>query len=98
MLQTFKFTISKLPSLARKSLGWVFIFLLTSCTNPGGPAQSVKIVISPEAGAVARRASEILAREITERSGAKVSTEGKADFTVELAIQSGIGTDRKSVV
>ena len=62
MLQTIKFAISKLPSLAGKSLGCVFIFFLSSCTNSGDPAQSVKIVLSPEAGAVAQRASEILAR------------------------------------
>ncbi len=93
MLQTIKFAISKLPSLVWKSLVWIFIFLLTSCTNPEDPAQSVKIVLSPEAGAVAQRASKILVREITERSGAKVSTEGKADFTVELALESGIGNE-----
>lgn len=76
-----------------KNWVWIFIFLLSSCSSPEGPAQSVKIVLFTEAGAVAQRASEILAREITERSGAKVSTEGRADFTVELAIQSGIGTE-----
>ncbi len=85
MLRPIVFTISKLLSLV--------IFLLSSCANPGGPVQSVKIVLSPDAGVVARRSSEILAREITERSGAKVSTEGKADFTVEFAIQPGIGTE-----
>ena len=93
MLQTIRFTISKLSSQVGKSWLWISIFLLSSCTSPEGPAQSVKIVLSSEAGGVARRASEILAREITLRSGAKVSTEGKADFTLELAIESGIGSE-----
>ena len=93
MLQTIRFTISKLSAQVGMSWLWISIFLLSSCTSPEGPAQSVKIVLSSEAGGVARRASEILAREITLRSGAKVSTEGKADFTLELAIESGIGSE-----
>ncbi len=93
MLQTKKSGISKFPTLVGMSWVWIFIFLLTACSHPEGPAQSVKILLSPDAGAVARRASEILSREITVRSGAKVSTEGKADFTIELALESGIGIE-----
>ena len=81
----------------------IFLVLFTACSQankPGNPVQSlsvrqagVRIVLPANPGPIAQRASEILAREIAERSGAKVSTEGKADFIVELSIKPGIGTE-----
>jgi hypothetical protein len=70
------------------------IFMASACTNnSNGPVHLVKVVLFSEAGAVAKCSSEILAREITERSWAKVSADGKADLIVEMAVEPGIGTE-----
>jgi hypothetical protein len=91
--------ISKIIKRGINSMvGLIALLVLFSCTRPGGPVQSVKIILSPGAGSIAQRASGIMAREITERSGAKVFTEGKADFTVELAVVPGVGTEGFSII
>ena len=71
----------------------IILFLLAACTNASEPVQSIRIELSSNPGPVAQRASELLAREINERSNADVVTNGKAEFTVELAIKPGIGAE-----
>jgi hypothetical protein len=71
----------------------IILLMFTAYAKAAGPAQTIRIVLPSNAGSIAQRASQILAREITERSGAKVSTEGKADFTIELAVEPGIGAE-----
>jgi hypothetical protein len=57
------------------------------------PAAAVRVVLSSDAGAVARRAGGILARQIAERCGAKVVTTGAAAWSVELGVETGIGME-----
>lgn len=61
------------------------------------PVQSIRIVLSGKAGPVAKRASELLAREITERSNSSIVAGDKAALTVELAVKPGIGTEGFSI-
>lgn len=71
----------------------ILLQFIIACTKTEGPLQSVKIVLFSDSGVIAKRASEIMTREITERCGANVSAEGEADLTVELALETGIGTE-----
>ena len=57
------------------------------------PVQTVRIQLPANSGPVAQRASELLVREINERSNTDVATTGKAAFTIELAVKPGIGTE-----
>lgn len=79
----------------RKLLGLLVAFLtLVDVACPAAqPVRSVRIVLPDNAGPIASRASAILARQITQRCGAKVVTAGEAACSVELGIQAGIGTE-----
>ncbi len=57
------------------------------------PVPSVRIVLPGDAGPLAKRAGDILGRQIAERCGAEVVTGGKAAWSVELGIEAGIGTE-----
>lgn len=61
-------------------------------SSTAAAVRSVRIIPPAGAGSIARRASELLAREITERSGAGIVRD-KAGLTVELLIRPGIGTE-----
>ena len=76
------------------------ISVFPASTKAIGPAQSlpvrqtcVRIILPANSGPITQRASELLAREITERSNTDVVTTGKAAFIVELAVKPGIGTE-----
>lgn len=57
------------------------------------PAPVVRVVLPADAGIVAKRAGRILARQITQRCEAKVVAAGEAACSIELAVESGIGTE-----
>lgn len=91
-----RIVIKNITENIQKIKNWLVILavaLLSNCTDSVQPVKTFSIYLPAKSGPVAQRASELLSREITERSGAKVSKEGSADFTVELAVQPGIGTE-----
>jgi hypothetical protein len=58
-----------------------------------GSVSSVRVVMPGEPGAIARRAADILRRQITERCAATVVSAGQAALAVELGIEPGFGTE-----
>jgi hypothetical protein len=63
-----------------------------------GPLPSVRVVLSGDAGAIARRSAEILRRQIEQRCDAKVVTAGEAAGSIELSLQAGLGTEGYKIV
>jgi hypothetical protein len=51
---------------------------------------AVRVVVPENAGAVARSAARVFARRIEQRCDARVTTQGEAPFTVELAIDPSL--------
>jgi hypothetical protein len=74
------------------------LLALAAVANAADPAPSVRVMLSPDAGPIAKRAAEILGREITERCNAKVASAGDAALSVELAVEPGIGTEGYKIV
>ena len=58
-----------------------------------GTVETVRIALPPQASATSLRISDVLAREISERSGAKVVKDGDAALTLELALETGVGAE-----
>ena len=72
----------------------IFIMLCSiNATNAAQPLHSIRIIRPSNSGPVAQRASELLAREITERSNVSINPKNIAVFTIELAIKPGIGAE-----
>jgi hypothetical protein len=76
----------------------VFLTLMHGLSLAAGPVPLVRVVLPGEPGVTARRAAEILGRQITERCGAKVLTAGEAGCAIELGLQPGIGTEGYRIV
>lgn len=58
-----------------------------------GTVDTVRIVLPEDSGPVMKNIACIFSRQVQARCAAKVVTSGKALFTVELAIEPGIGTE-----
>lgn len=54
---------------------------------------SLRLVLPPKADAVTQNTARIFARQVTQRCGAKVITEGGGALRVTLAIEPGLGTE-----
>jgi hypothetical protein len=54
---------------------------------------SIRLVLPPKADAVTENTARIFARQVTQRCGAQVSTEGGGALRVTLAIEPGLGTE-----
>ncbi len=79
----------------RRYLG---LFLLMATFVPevcfsAGAIETIRVVMPEDAGPMAHRAATIFARQIGERCGGQVVTEGEAAWSVELAVEPGIGTE-----
>jgi len=70
-----------------------FLMAVNVVCGVASPVPSVRIVLPGDAGPLAKRAGDILGRQIAERCGAEVVTGGKAAWSVELGIEAGIGTE-----
>jgi hypothetical protein len=71
----------------------IILLMFTVCSMAEKPVQNVCIQLPSNSGPISTCASEILSREITERSNVSIVTNGKAALTVELIVNPGIGTE-----
>jgi hypothetical protein len=73
----------------------LIIGLTLACPAPltADPVHSIRVVLPPNAGSVAKRVGEVFSRQITQRCDAKVDISGNAELHVELAIEPGIGAE-----
>ena len=80
--------------MIKRLLSFLSFVALGVCPCPGaGPVDSIRILLPPNPGPITLRASAILHRQITGRCEARVSTNGLAGCSVELALRPGIGTE-----
>lgn len=83
--------LARQSALSLSLLAWAF----AHATSFGAtdPVESIRIELPASPGPVAQRATTLLTREITERSGVTVGTGEPADLTITLALDPGIGTE-----
>lgn len=69
------------------------MLVFAAMTTAAGPVPSVRVVMPESPGEMTRRVAQILARQITDRCGAKVATTGDAACAIELRLEPGIGSE-----
>jgi hypothetical protein len=68
--------------------------VLSSCLSVwAAPADSVRVVLPPQATPSIQNTARILERQVAQRCGAKVTTFGQSALTLELAIEPGLGVE-----
>ncbi len=65
----------------------------TLSADATGPVQSIGVSLPPGATPATMKIGQILARQIRQRCGAKVTLSGQASQTIKLSIRPGIGTE-----
>ena len=65
--------------------------------STGQPVRKIRVVLPDEAGPELPKIAEVFGRQVSERSGARVTTNGEAPLRVELAILPGIGKEGFSI-
>jgi len=63
----------------------------------GKPVQEIRVVLPDKAGPEMRTIAAAFGRQVSERCGAHVSTDGEAPLRVELAVRPGIGKEGFSI-
>jgi len=65
--------------------------------SAGQPVRKIRVVLPGEAGPEMLKIAEVFGRQVSERCGARVTTNGEAPLRVELAIRPGIGREGFSI-
>ena len=65
--------------------------------SAGKPVRKIRVVLPDKAGPEMLKIAEVFGRQVSERCGARVTTNGEAPLRVELAIRPGIGKEGFSI-
>lgn len=79
--------------LSIRSVSALILLLGSASDALGQTVTTVRVVLSQGTGTEVRNIASVLARQITQRCDARVTTDGEAQFTAELVVAPGIGTD-----
>ena len=63
----------------------------------GKPVRRIRVALPSKAGSEMRKIAAVFGRQVSERCGARVTTDGEAPLRVELAIRPGIGKEGFSI-